>query len=42
MRYGVVAEKLGHSFSPEIHAMIGDYDYELCELSHADFTRFME
>ncbi|MBQ3847814.1 MAG: hypothetical protein II748_03055 [Clostridia bacterium] len=42
MRYGVVAEKLGHSFSPEIHAMIGDYDYELCELSRADFTRFME
>ncbi len=32
MRYGLIGEKLGHSFSPEIHACIGDYPYELVEL----------
>ena len=33
MKYGCIAERLGHSFSREIHNMIGDYEYELCELS---------
>ncbi len=33
MRYGLIGETLGHSFSPEIHACIGDYPYELVELA---------
>ncbi len=27
--YGLLGEKLGHSFSPQIHKELGDYDYEL-------------
>lgn len=32
MKYGLIGEKLGHSFSAEIHPMFG-YDYELKELA---------
>lgn len=32
MEYGLIAERLGHSFSKEIHARLADYDYELKEL----------
>lgn len=32
MKYGLLGEKLGHSFSKEIHARLADYEYELCEL----------
>ena len=32
MEYGLIGEKLGHSFSKEIHRKIGDYDYALKEL----------
>lgn len=28
-RYGLIGEKLGHSFSPRIHAILGDYEYRL-------------
>lgn len=30
---GLIGEKLGHSFSPAIHAMLGDYEYKLYELA---------
>ena len=30
--YGLLGEKLGHSFSPAIHRALGGYDYELVEL----------
>ena len=33
MKYGLIGEKLGHSFSPEIHRALGGYEYELAELS---------
>ena len=33
MEYGCIGEKLGHSFSKEIHRALGSYDYELCELT---------
>lgn len=33
MKYGLLGEKLGHSFSKEIHARLADYEYELCELN---------
>ena len=31
MEYGLLGEHLGHSFSPQIHKMIGGYDYGLFE-----------
>ena len=33
MKYGLLGEKLGHSFSKEIHARLADYEYELHELN---------
>lgn len=42
MKYGLIGEKLGHSFSKIIHNMIADYDYELCEIAPDDFDAFME
>ena len=41
MKYGLIAEHLGHSFSKIIHAMLADYDYELCELTPDEFDGFM-
>lgn len=35
MEYGLIAERLGHSFSKEIHARLAGYDYELKELKTA-------
>lgn len=29
MEYGLIGEKLGHSFSPQIHQSLADYDYQL-------------
>lgn len=29
MEYGLLGEKLGHSFSPQIHKALADYDYQL-------------
>ena len=33
MEYGLIGEKLGHSFSKTIHSWIADYDYELKEIA---------
>ncbi len=41
MRYGLIGEKLGHSFSPLIHGMLGDYRYDLVELTPDDVPAFM-
>ena len=41
MEYGCIAEKLGHSFSKVIHALLGDYSYELCEVKPEDLESFM-
>ena len=47
MRCGLLGEKLGHSYSPQIHGMLGPYSYELIEqppeqvgtfLQHGDFS----
>ena len=29
MEYGLIGERLGHSYSPQIHRVLGDYDYRL-------------
>ena len=36
MKYGLIGEKLGHSFSKEIHEMLGYYQYELHEVAKND------
>lgn len=41
MKYGLIGEKLGHSFSAEIHARLGDYEYRLCELTKQELHEFM-
>ncbi len=42
MNYGLIGEKLGHSFSKEIHALIGRYDYELKEIVSTNLPAFMQ
>ena len=41
MNYGLIAERLGHSFSKTIHGMIDNYDYTMKELPEESFDRFM-
>jgi len=41
MKYGLIGEKLGHSFSREIHEKLGRYDYELREIGKEDLAAFM-
>lgn len=33
MEYGLIGGRLSHSFSPELHRRLADYDYSLRELS---------
>ncbi len=42
MEYGLIGEKLGHSFSKIIHEMIADYKYELKEIEKEDLDSFMK
>lgn len=42
MEYGLLGKVLGHSFSPEIHALIGDYDYKLVELTEDKVEAFLK
>ena len=42
VEYGLIGEKLGHSFSPAIHRRLGDYDYRLVELSPQELGPFLE
>ncbi len=41
MEYGLIGEKLGHSYSKEIHEQLADYTYELHPLSREEFPGFM-
>lgn len=42
MRYGLIGEKLGHSFSKIIHEQLADYTYDLIPLSTEAFHHFMK
>jgi shikimate dehydrogenase len=42
MRYGLIGEKLGHSYSKIIHEKLADYTYDLIPLSTEEFSDFME
>lgn len=35
MEYGLIGERLGHSYSPQIHRVFGDYDYRLYPMTGA-------
>lgn len=41
MEYGCIGEKLTHSFSKEIHALLFDYDYKIKEISKDELCEFM-
>ncbi len=42
MEYGLIGEKLGHSYSKLIHEKLADYTYDLIPLSREEFPVFME
>lgn len=42
MQYGLIGEKLTHSFSKEIHESIANYKYELCEISRENLASFLQ
>lgn len=42
MEYGLLGKVLAHSFSPEIHALIGGYDYKLIELTEDKIESFLK
>ena len=41
MEYGLIGEKLGHSFSKEIHEILGNPSYELREIPREELGAFM-
>ena len=41
MQYGLIGARLGHSYSPAIHARLGDYEYRLYERTEAAFIHLM-
>lgn len=42
MEYGLIGEKLGHSFSPVIHRRLASYRYDLIPLNRDEFASFMK
>ncbi len=42
MEYGLIGEKLGHSFSKIVHSYLADYNYELKEIAHEQLDTFMK
>lgn len=41
MEFGLIGEKLGHSYSKLIHEKLADYTYDLCPLTKEEFCTFM-
>jgi len=41
-QYGLIGCPLGHSFSPQIHSYLGEYDYKLCEIQKEDLADFAQ
>lgn len=39
--YGLLGGRLAHSYSPEIHAALGDYEYRLFEMAEEDVAPFL-
>ena len=42
MRYGLIGEKLGHSFSKIIHEQLADYTYDLIPLTREELDVFLQ
>lgn len=42
MKCGLLGRKLGHSYSPQIHAMLGGYSYELFEKEPEEIEDFLK
>ena len=42
MKTGLLGRKLGHSYSPQIHAHLGDYSYELFEREPEQIGDFLK
>ena len=42
MRYGLLGERLGHSFSRDIHNSLGNYSYDLIEVSREELEGFIK
>lgn len=42
MKYGLIAEKVGHSFSADIHKKLFGYDYELKEIKREELEAFIK
>lgn len=42
MAYGLIGEKLSHSFSPLLHSMLGAYDYRLYPLALDELAPFIK
>ena len=42
MQYGLIGEKLGHSFSKIIHEKLADYTYDLYPLPKQELASFLE
>jgi shikimate dehydrogenase len=40
-KFGLLGERLSHSFSPLIHAELGDYEYKLYEKKRSEFNDFL-
>jgi len=41
MKTGLLGRKLSHSYSPQIHALLADYSYELFEREPEDVETFL-
>ena len=41
LRCGLLGEKLGHSYSPEIHKMLAGYEYRLYERRAEELESFI-
>lgn len=41
MKCGLLGRKLDHSYSPQIHSFLGDYEYKLYEVEPEDLPAFM-
>ena len=39
---GLLGKKLGHSYSPQIHAQLKDYDYKIFEVLPEDLEKFLK
>ena len=42
MRYGLLGQKLSHSYSPQIHKALAGYDYELFQVQPEELDTFMK